>query len=235
VVILGAGAWELNRLMRAGGYAPSLLVTWLLMLGFLAGTQRPDLLGPWIAGGIGLGLGVTLYGYLHGATTPFNDFAVALGTALYVGWMGGALISLRLLPAGEWWVLTALTGVFAADTGAYIAGKNFGKHPLAPRISPHKTWEGYVGGVLFAVLIGWGAASLWHAAAPVILPVHGLLIGLLMGVITPLGDLGVSAFKRQVGAKDASHLIPGHGGLMDRLDTVLLAAPLAYYFILWFV
>ena len=158
-----------------------------------------------------------------------------MGIGLYLGWLGVSLIQIRLLPDGMWWVLTVLPTIFAADTGAYVVGRTWGRHALAPWVSPHKTWEGFFGGVGWAVVFGLGATLLWQTQAPAVRPVHGLLLGLILGVFAPVGDLAVSAFKRQVGAKEASHLIPGHGGFMDRLDSVLVAAALAYYYLLWFV
>ena len=234
-VLLGLGAWELTRLMKAGGYAPSLAVSWLVIGVCLLTATRPDVLGPGLTLSILLGLGVMLAGYRAGATAPLNNFALTVGIGLYLGWLGVSLVQIRLLPDGMWWVLTVLPTIFAADTGAYVVGRTWGKHALAPWVSPHKTWEGFFGGVVWAVAFGLGATLLWQTQASAVRPVHGLLLGLILGVFAPVGDLAVSAFKRQVGAKEASHLIPGHGGFMDRLDSVLVAAALAYYYLLWFV
>lgn len=233
-VLLGMGAWELNRLMQAGGYAPSLAVSWLVVGVCLLAVTRPDVLGPGMTLSILLALGWMLFRFRGGAQSPLNEFALTVGIGLYLGWLGAGLVQIRLLPDGLWWILTVLPIVFAADTGAYVVGRTWGRHALAPWVSPHKTWEGYFGGVAWAVGFGLLGALLWQTQAPAVQPIHGLLLGLLLGVLAPMGDLAVSAFKRQVGAKEASHLIPGHGGFMDRLDTVLVAVALAYYYILWF-
>jgi phosphatidate cytidylyltransferase len=233
-VLLGLGAWELNRLMQAGGYAPSLAVSWLVSGVCLLAVTRPDVLGPGLTLGILLALGAMLARFRAGAGSPLNEFALTVGIGLYLGWLGASLIQIRLLPDGMWWVLTVLPIIFAADTGAFAVGRTWGRHALAPWVSPHKTWEGYFGGVVWAVGFGLMATLLWQVRAPAVRPVHGLLLGLILGVSAPMGDLAVSAFKRQVGAKEASHLIPGHGGFMDRLDSVLVAAALAYYYLLWF-
>ena len=233
-VLLGIGVWELNRLMKAEGYAPSLAVSWLVLLVIVLSVAWPEVLGPGLAVAILLAMAVSLYHFHREDATPLNSFALMLGIPLYLGWLGSHLLRLRALPAGEWWTLLVVPCTFAADTGAYFAGTWFGRHPLDPRVSPRKTWEGYIGGMVFGVLFGGLLALLWGAKAPSMLPWHGAAIGLMVAVVTPLGDLVVSSFKRQVGVKDTSRLIPGHGGAMDRLDTVLVAAVLGYYFILWF-
>jgi len=233
-LLLGTGAWELNRLMKTGGYAPSLVISWLVIGVCLLAVTRPDVLGPGITLSILLALGGMLLGYRAGAKSSLKEFALTVGIGLYLGWLGAGLIQIRLLPDGLWWIVTVLPIVFAADTGAYVVGRAWGRHTMAPWVSPHKTWEGYLGGVVWAVGFGVLAALLWQTQAPAVRPLHGLLLGLILGVIAPMGDLAVSAFKRQVGAKEASRMIPGHGGFMDRLDTVLVAVALAYYYILWF-
>jgi phosphatidate cytidylyltransferase len=233
-VLLGIGVWELNRMMRAEGYAPSLPVSWLLLLVIVLAVTWPSVLGPGFAGTIILALTVSLYRFHRGDTRPLNSFTLMLGVPLYIGWLGTHLLMLRALPAGEWWTLVLLTSTFATDSGAYLVGTWFGRHKLDPKVSPRKTWEGYAGGVASGVLLGAAAALLLGSTlAPSIQPWHGAVLGLLVAVVTPLGDLGVSAFKRQAGVKDSSRLIPGHGGVMDRLDTVLVAAVLGYYFVLW--
>ena len=124
---------------------------------------------------------------------------------------------------GHLWLLAALALVWAADSGAYFAGRHFGKHKLAPRISPNKTWEGLFGGLLAGVAVAVGLG--WLAGVDVAhLP--GLLITSVVAVFASvLGDLFESLIKRHAGAKDSGHLIPGHGGVLDRVDGVLAAVP----------
>ncbi|NGF55423.1 phosphatidate cytidylyltransferase [Parapedobacter sp. SGR-10] len=118
--------------------------------------------------------------------------------------------------------------LWSNDTGAYLAGKSFGKHKLFERISPNKTWEGFIGGVLLALLIAinlaqyFGSLSKWQWAC----------IALIIGVFGTLGDLVESMLKRSLGVKDSGRLLPGHGGLMDRFDGLLLAAPLVFVYLL---
>lgn len=232
-ILLGTAIWELTRMMKGAGYAPSLLVSWLLAGTILASVTWPEVLGPGVSLGILLALYMSLRSFHQGNPSPLNSFSLTLGIGLYTGWLGSYFLHLRFLDAGEWWVLTVLSCIFAADTGAYVVGKAFGRHQLDPIVSPKKTWEGYFGGIAFAIFFGGLMTWFWSFNAP-INAVHGLVFGVVVSILAPLGDLGVSAFKRQVGAKDASRLIPGHGGVMDRLDTMLVAGVLGYYYILWF-
>lgn len=127
-------------------------------------------------------------------------------------------------PNGHRWLLTTIAVVWAADTGAYFSGRKFGKHKLAPRISPNKTIEGLVGGVIAGVLVGV-AAAFWLAEAPVAQLPSVALVALAAVLFSVIGDLFESMLKRHAGVKDSGHLIPGHGGILDRLDGVLAALP----------
>lgn len=161
------------------------------------------------------------------APRSLDRWALGLAGALYVGGAAGYFVRLRALDQGIAWLGLALAGTWICDTGAYFVGRAWGRHRLAPQISPKKSWEGVAGGlvsgVLAVALIGnqfirgftWG---------------HGLLLGLLLVAASVLGDLAESVIKRQVGAKDSSHLIPGHGGMLDRIDSLLFVVPLVYAF-----
>ncbi len=131
-----------------------------------------------------------------------------------------ALWNLHALEQGRWLVFLLLAIVWATDTGGYFAGKRFGRRKLAPQISPNKTWEGLWGGVVLAALL---AAA---ASAVIVAPWWMLMgLGLVVALISVVGDLTVSMFKRQSGVKDTGRLFPGHGGALDRLDSLLSAAP----------
>jgi len=118
-----------------------------------------------------------------------------------------------------------------ADTGGYVFGKRLGRHLLSPHVSPNKTWEGYIGGIFFGVLASLLFGSLWHVRAPAVTIPRAFVIGLVLSVIAPLGDLGESMIKRQFGLKDSGSILPGHGGMMDRLDSWLWAATIGYYLV----
>lgn len=132
-------------------------------------------------------------------------------------------IGLGGLPVGHWWLLTALAVVWAADSGAYFAGRKFGMLKLAPRVSPNKTVEGLVGGAIAGVAAGVGF-SLLAGATTAQLP-WVALVSLVAMLFSVVGDLFESLLKRHVGVKDSGHLIPGHGGILDRIDGVLAALP----------
>ncbi|GAN54270.1 phosphatidate cytidylyltransferase [Tanticharoenia sakaeratensis NBRC 103193] len=139
-----------------------------------------------------------------------------------VAGIGGlSLLWLRGLPHGALQVLFVIVVVMASDTCAYVAGRLFGGPKLAPSISPGKTWSGSGGGFVGAVLLGALVASAWAD------PVGGAVTGGLLGIFAQCGDLTESAAKRRLGVKDSGALIPGHGGLLDRFDGLLAAAPLA--------
>ncbi len=177
---------------------------------------------------------VHLYQYEHGRDLSATDFVITLGGLVYLGWLGGTFIALRNLPDGFWWMLLALPAVWFSDLGAFLIGRKWGKHKLSRRASPNKSWEGYFGGILFATVLTTLFAGLWHLRAPEITVLHGFVLGLIISLITPLGDLGESMIKRQFNLKDSSNLLPGHGGILDRIDSWLWAVPLAYYVLLIF-
>ena len=149
-------------------------------------------------------------------------------TLLGIYWIGFALahaVLLRGLPHGTGIVIDVLVGVFLGDTGAYLGGRMFGRRPLAPQVSPNKTVEGLVIGMLCAVLGVWiaGRYQEWLPAS------HALVLGLGVAVVAPLGDLFESFVKRQASIKDSGRLFGPHGGALDRLDGVLFAAVAGYY------
>jgi phosphatidate cytidylyltransferase len=176
--------------------------------------------------------GTLIAAMLRGA--PFDKMIAASGATilgvLYVVFLGGHLVAVR---TGFEQTLSAhLLSFFflvlmGADTGAYYVGRAIGKHKLAPKISPGKTWEGVVGGVVAALVLATAAHFWFFKELPLkwALPLAGV-----MTVLGILGDLTESALKRGAGAKDAAKILPGHGGALDRLDSLLFNAPLIYYF-----
>lgn len=176
-----------------------------------------------------------LVDYERGATRSGTDFAVTLAGIIYLGWIGAYLVSLRLLPEGQWWVLTALPVVWIADSAAYFVGKRFGRRPLSPRLSPNKTWEGYLSGVLAGILAGAALAALFASFGGEVDPVGGAIVGFVVATIAPLGDLGISMIKREMNAKDTGMLLSTHGGILDRIDSWLWAGVLGFYSVVWAV
>jgi phosphatidate cytidylyltransferase len=152
---------------------------------------------------------------------PRRVALAVLGTA-YAGVMLSALLPLRRLPRGEWWILLTLTVTWLNDTFAYFAGRAFGRHKLYERISPSKTWEGALGGAAGSVAGALVVRQIWLPFVPIW---GAALIGAGAAVLGPVGDLSESMLKRAFGAKDSGRLLPGHGGLLDRIDALLFNAP----------
>ena len=152
---------------------------------------------------------------------------VAIGVIVVAG-AGTALHVLKQLSPNGLFVLLVFLLVWAADVGAYFAGKSFGRHKLAPNISPGKTWEGFFGGLLLTVAVGLIAG---HYLAGLAVSMTWIVVLVAVAVVSVVGDLVESLLKRQADAKDSGSLLPGHGGLLDRLDSVLAAAPLFIFFI----
>jgi len=180
-----------------------------------------------------LAMAYHLITFERGRDQAAGDFAITVTSLVYMGWIGSYLIKLRELPDGLFWFSLVLPIIWFADSGAYFIGKILGKHKLSPRLSPKKTWEGYWGGVFFGILGSVLLAWLWRHDLDISL-LDGALLGLVLSMLTTLGDLGESMIKRQSGIKDSSHILPGHGGIFDRIDTWLWAAPLGYYLVRWF-
>ena len=145
---------------------------------------------------------------------------------LFIGWTLSHLILLRLLPAGPWYMLFLCAVVWVGDTAAMYVGKSLGQHKLAPVISPGKTWEGSVGGVIGGVCTAVVSAAYW---LPHLVLWQSVVLGLCISLAAQLSDLGESMLKRYAGVKDSGGLIPGHGGILDRIDSLLFAAPTLVY------
>jgi len=142
----------------------------------------------------------------------------------YVPLLAGFSVVMTAQPGGEWWVLAYLIVVITIDTGAYASGVLFGKHPMAPRISPKKTWEGFAGSVVAAMIAGILLAVLMIGTDWWV----GLVLALTLVGVATLGDLTESLIKRDLGIKDISTWLPGHGGFLDRLDSILPSTIAAY-------
>jgi len=167
------------------------------------------------------------------------DWALTLAPVIYVGGTMHYFIALRNLPDGLFWTLTALICTWTCDIAAFFVGRRWGNARLAPRISPGKSVEGAIGGLLGAVaaavalgpLLGWVLGSTGLGPVAMLGPLRLAGLGLVIGVCAIVGDLIESFIKRQCGAKDSGAAIPGHGGVLDRIDSVLLAIVGAYFYV----
>lgn len=160
----------------------------------------------------------------------FRDLGAGALVQLYVTFLAGFMVVLTGIDGGQWWVLAAAIIVVTTDTAAYFSGLLFGRHAMAPGISPNKTWEGFAGAMLFALIAGVLLALLM-LGEPWWL---GIVIGLGLALTATLGDLSESLLKRGLGVKDMSGWLPGHGGFLDRLDSMIPAGAViyAFYFLL---
>ncbi len=226
-VVVLAGARELQALLCGAGYHASMRVTGLTALAVFAGVRYPEL--PLLLPVLSLVLMGSFALHLrHASDQRVGDWAVSFAGGLYLGWTCGHLAELRVLADGLWWLALAIGATWATDSGAYLIGRTFGRHKLAPSISPGKTWEGYFGGLIAGALAGAVIGALSPFGVPI-----GALAGTLVGALSVFGDLIESMIKRQANAKDSGHLIPGHGGVLDRIDSLLWSGVIVFYIALY--
>jgi phosphatidate cytidylyltransferase len=157
----------------------------------------------------------------------WEPVAVTLLGICYVNWLLGYTFWLRDLDAGVDWILLLVSVTWLGETAAYVVGSTLGRHKLAPSISPRKTVEGAIAQLVVSVLAALGARA-WFF--PGLTAESAIVVGLLLGVVGQIGDLIESAIKRSVGTKDTGRLIPGHGGMLDRVDSLLVNTPVLFYY-----
>lgn len=162
------------------------------------------------------------------ALGPRRPYRVVAGALVYVGALFATVVLVRDVEDGRSWVLIGLLCTFATDTGAYATGMLIGRHKMAPKISPKKTWEGAIGGYVAGFAACYGLNTLFDTGVPAQTLIH--LAGPLP-IVAQVGDLFESWMKRRMGVKDASGLLPGHGGFLDRMDSILFVMPLVYLFL----
>jgi len=164
------------------------------------------------------------------------SWAASMAGIFYMGWLLSYWVLIMNHYGGDWngrnWVLIALFSTFAVDTAAYFIGRTWGRHKMAPTVSPRKTWEGAIGGLVGALVAVIALALLLNVDIS-----YGemVILGVLIAVFAQLGDLAESKLKRSMGVKEASNLIPGHGGILDRLDSIVFTGVVVYYCLRWFI
>jgi phosphatidate cytidylyltransferase len=230
-------ALELSSAFRAAGRSVPRVASAISAAGVIAASFYWHGEGQWLALLAGMAF-VTLWRLVE-ATLPArrasakdlgNDLLAGLFIQAYAILLGSFTVLLVSENNGKWWVLALLIVVISTDTGAYVSGLLLGKHKMAPRISPKKTWEGFAGSVLAALIASTLVALfLLHISLA-----DGLIFGIVLALTATLGDLAESLIKRDLGIKDISNWLPGHGGFLDRLDSVLPSAAAAYALFLIF-
>jgi len=236
----GVGAWEAFRLLTAAGHASLPALGVVLAVVIALGDSLRILAGT--SGTVWAGVGIVLIG-IGALLRPdpregIAAFATTTFAAMYVGLLGfvarlastDAFVDRSAILGGlgpdRAWIVALVLVVWSYDTAAYFVGRRFGRRPFMHHISPAKTMEGVIGGLVAAVVVGAVLVTLF--GRPVL---AGAVFGLLTGVAAQAGDLAESMLKRAAGAKESGRLIPGHGGLLDRIDSFLFAAPVAYFYV----
>jgi len=226
-VLLAGAAFEIARAAEPGRPLAFGIGAAVAAALIVAASRSLEGFEPWtLLPAVALLLGLLLRG---------DRFAVAasgwwLLAVLYPSVLGAHFVLLRLLEDGQGWLVVLLTITFATDTGAYAVGRLTGRHLMAPKISPKKTWEGAAGGFAFGAVAAVASIAATGVEAATVAVVA---IALAVPVLAEVGDLVESAIKRRIDVKDMSHLLPGHGGLLDRLDSLLATGPALYWLVRW--
>jgi phosphatidate cytidylyltransferase len=223
VVALGVGLWELARALGTSGitvpFLPVLTGGTLMLLGAYYGGMETAAVAMALTV-----IGTLVWRLSDGPDGFVRDASAGLFCLSYLHLMGVFVVLMLVEDDGPWRIVAFIVATVASDIGGYVAGVFLGKHPMAPTISPKKSWEGFSGSLVFGIGAGIATVTLglegdWWV---------GVLLGVAGVVMATLGDLSESLIKRDLGIKDMGDLLPGHGGLMDRLDSLIAVAPVAW-------
>lgn len=225
VALIGvvAATWELSNALSRSGSVVSRVPTMISAGGMILAAYFLGREALWVAFTLGCGF-ILLYNQIRRRRlNPVKDVCLSIFALTYVGLMGSFVSYMLSFSMGNLLVITFLALVVASDTGGYIFGVLWGKHPIAPRISPKKSWEGFVGSATLSTIVGicmvvFAFGAPWWT---------GVVLGIVIPAVATLGDFSESMMKRDIGLKDMGTLLPGHGGVMDRLDSILPSAPVA--------
>ena len=227
---LVGGLIALHELYSMGrGLRPLVLGGYVGLVLTLLGAEVGEV--SWMVGGIFATIVIAFVVFGFSDARPSATAAISL-TLLGVVWVGGGLATFMLLREipehGRLVVFTVLIAVFADDTAAYFVGRTIGRHKMAPTISPGKSWEGFIGGTIAAMAVAFFAMY----DQGFLTDIEAVALGAAIAVSSTLGDLFESAIKRDLGVKDSGRLLAGHGGVLDRIDSILWAGPAAFYVVL---
>lgn len=225
---------EFYNLMNRKGYHPSYLLGNLFTFIFISFAQFTLKNPQWetvAAAVLTFAVIVTFSaGIFQKKVVSVIDLSTTILGMIYVGWLFSYLILIRAFTAHGSFFFFMMAAIWGNDITAYLVGKTLGKAKLIPTISPSKTVEGTLAGIMVCVVVAVAFGSLAGISL-----MHSIILGVIIGVVAQISDLAESMIKRDVGAKDSSSLLPGHGGMLDRIDSFILSAPIIYYYIIWFV
>lgn len=237
-LIIGAAALELARMLRAiGSTTPTILHPLFAWIGLLAWWAPGQGAVPSIGAATAASLLIAVivlgrHALLKQNSGAIINLACGLLTMVYLGFLSGMLLQLRLTHTA-WAMLGVLLLIKSCDIGAFAVGMTIGRHKLIPWVSPGKTWEGLIGGLVtsagLGALFGWLSGDPGFVSGFELTPIRGAILGLVCGFTGQIGDLAISMFKRDTGIKDSSSAVPGFGGVLDLLDSPLLAGAAAYW------
>jgi phosphatidate cytidylyltransferase len=243
IIVLLLASYELHTMMLHIGHHPVTPISVALSIDFVVAAMFPAQRTLLLQFGLcaALVLAFCWLIFRKNMEGTLVDWALTLANALYLGLPLGLLQQLRgytssslfgphgfslFLPREVWWLLMVLLGVWGFDAGAFFSGHYLGRHKLAPHISPAKTWEGVGGGMIVSI-----ASALLLTVGPLGVPWYlAIVLGILVGGAAVLGDLAESLLKRQTHVKDSGQIMPGHGGMLDRIDSLLFAVIVVYFF-----
>ena len=232
-VFIGFGTWESATISRTDKRHVPRIPILISALAMVPTTYYFGALGQLLTLAAGIGFTIVWHAIQRGlskTTVTDRDMIMSAFTLAYVPFLVSFTLIMTARNGGEWWTLGTMIIIASIDTGAFATGLLFGRHPMAPKISPKKTWEGFAGSVVFALVAGY-----FIATQMIQIPWWwGMLFGLIMVGTATAGDLIESLIKRELGTKDASQLLPGHGGFLDRLDSVLPSMFVASVFAAFF-
>lgn len=224
LIVMGVGVWEMARALRSVHVRVPLVPVLVGGAAMIVAAFYQGAHAQLIALGLTV-VGVLVWRVADGVTGALKDVSAGAFTAIYPCFLGAFVSLLLAAPDGHLRVIFFILVTVFSDIGGYAIGVLFGRHPMAPSVSPKKSWEGFAGSVLTCALVGsvamwqfWPEAAWWH----------GTLIGAVSAGLATIGDFIESSVKRDLGIKDMSSLLPGHGGVMDRIDSLVITAPLLW-------
>jgi len=218
---------EIQNMLRKAGRPPLAGIGPLIVVVFVVGAWAIPGYGFFYLTGPVLLLSLVVLLLNHSQSAAFERWGLTTASCFYIGLLAAYMILLRNARDGLWWMGAALTVTWVFDTGAYLVRRKWGRHALWPAVSPGKTWEGTIGGAVLGVGLSLAAVRVLGLSYA-----QAIGLGVLIAVLAQLGDLVESAIKRQVGVKDAGGFLPGHGGILDRIDGLLFSTVGVYYFAL---